>query len=314
MPDVTQHPIFEPDGTITVYKNVPLDKSYEHSVNYSTQAAFVTALSAYNHSTLTNQSYSRLTQNSVRVELAFSYLKDCNYMMISDANLYGGKVYFCFIDTVEYVNNVTCDIFFTIDVLQTYFHDFTMRENFVEREHCLLADDVVGKNIVPESLELGELICHWKSGKYYLRSQGVYTVILYTPNMVKETGGQFSSDREFVIYDNSIPIGVTTTSTLPSQQLVPLARNQFGGVVLALPIEMRVNNTTLLANDIVSVQTAINMIIATEGSIIDIFQINGEIYDDNFTSPVIPVSNSIRDFNCNEQNSFRKIERIRRSF
>ena len=284
MPDVTQHPIFEPDGTITVYKNVPLDKSYEHSVNYSTQAAFVTALSAYNHTTLFNQSYSRLTQNSVRVELSFSYLKDCNYMMITDANLYGGKVYFCFIDTVEYINNVTCDIFFTIDVLQTYYHDFTMRENFVEREHCLLSDDILGRNTVPEKLETGELISQSTShhtyplfNSYVQPNQSLWHIIIaYTPNWD-------GANTRYVVMNGGIPNTVQQTYP-PSEQRAPQIRNGFMSPVCYLHVEVTLS---MIESSIGGLQLIINKINEVNGQVVDIFMIPNEVYSDNFIDTVI---------------------------
>lgn len=268
MPDVTQHPIFEPDGAITVYKNVPLDKSYEHSVNYSTQAAFVTALSAYNHTTLSNQSYSRLTQNSVRVELNFSYLKDCNYMMITDANLYGGKVYFCFIDTVEYINNVTCDIFFTIDVLQTYYHDFTMRENFVEREHCLLSDDVIGKNLVPENIGTGEKIIHNTFWRTIGTSNNMYTVVMYLPNS--------HADEPYIIYVNGECRGVSDLTTEQyNYQKYPSKRNKLGAPIFCLPIP---------SGYPAAVEDAVRILTENSGTIVAIFQIPWEMYIDNWNT------------------------------
>lgn len=301
MPDVTGHAIVEPIGSIIFYEHIPLDKSYEHSVKYTSQAAFDGMLAGYTNSPISAQSYSRLTKGSVRVEKPLSYLQNCNYMRISDSGFLGGKVYYAFVDSVEYVNNVTVDVFFTIDVLMTYWNDFTVPANFIEREHCAIADDVVGKNVVPESFELGELICHYKSGKYYLRSQGVYTVIMYTPNMKEEGGELDPGSTEYVYYNGVLP---STTSTLPQEQVMPLVRNNFGGVICCLPRLMRTGNSVDMAIDIGAVQGAINLILKTGGSIINVVQINGEIYNDNFNSASV----TYRDFNINEQNSFKRLD------
>lgn len=303
MPNESGHNIIVPDGRITVYEHIPLDKSYEHSVKVQAGSSFDSMLSGFTNYTITAQSYSRLTSSQVRIEMPISTLQKCNYMRISDVSLLAGKVYYAFIDSVEYVNNATTDVFFTIDVLMTYWNDFTVPANFVEREHCAVSDDVVGKNVVPESFELGELICHYKSGKYYLRSQGVYTVIMYTPNM-NESGGDIDiNSSKYVYYDGGVGFP-TTTSSIPSAQLMPLVRNQFGGVVCCLPRQMHVENTTQLAIDIGAVQAAINLILKSGGSIISVVQVNGEIYNDNFGTTSI----TTRTFNVNEQGSFKKLD------
>lgn len=302
MPDVSGHRIVEPIGSIIFYQQIPLDKSYEHSVKYASQAAFDGMLAGYKNSPVSAQSYSRLTKGSVRVEKPLSYLQNCNYMRISDSGFLGGKVYYAFIDSVEYVNNETVDVFFTIDVLMTYWKDFTVPANFVEREHCALVDDVVGKNLVPESFELGELICHYKSGKYYLRNQGVYTVIMYTPNYDVDSGGDIDIDSGRYVYYNGA--FATTSPHIPDGQLAPLVRNQFGGVVCCLPRQMHIENSLQLATDMGAVQTAINLILKTGGSIISVVQVNGEIYNDNFGSTSI----TTRTFNVNEQGSFKKLD------
>ena len=302
MPDVSGHTIVEPIGNIIFYQHIPLDKSYEHSIKYTSQAAFDGMLSGYNNIAISAQSYSRLTKGSVRVEKPLSYLQNCNYMRISDSGFLGGKVYYAFIDGVEYVNNETVDVFFTIDVLMTYWKDFTVPANFVEREHCAISDDVVGKNIVPESFELGELICHYKSGKYYLRSQGVYTIIMYTPNYDADSGGDIDiNSGKYVYYNGAF---ADTTNHIPDAQLAPLVRNQFGGVVCCLPRQMHIEDTMQLAVDMVAVQTAINLILKSGGSIISVVQVNGEIYNDNFGTTSI----TTRTFNVNEQGSFKKLD------
>lgn len=75
-----------------------------------------------------------------------------DYMMFTND---GVKWYYAFIDRVVYVNEQRCDIYFTIDDLQTWYFDYTLRPVYVEREHA--ADDSIGANILDEPISTGEL-------------------------------------------------------------------------------------------------------------------------------------------------------------
>lgn len=75
-----------------------------------------------------------------------------DYMMFTND---GSKWYYAFIDRVVYVNEQRCDIYFTIDDLQTWYFDYALRPVYVEREHA--ADDSIGVNILDEPISTGEL-------------------------------------------------------------------------------------------------------------------------------------------------------------
>ena len=63
---------------------------------------------------------------------------------------------FFFIDDVEYSNDGTARINYTIDEYSTWHDYYTMLPCFVEREHVI--DDTIGLHTVPEGLETGEYI------------------------------------------------------------------------------------------------------------------------------------------------------------
>lgn len=56
----------------------------------------------------------------MRVEKKAEDLYDCNYLAFQNTS-FGSKWFYAFITSVEYVNNITSEITFEIDVLQTYF-------------------------------------------------------------------------------------------------------------------------------------------------------------------------------------------------
>lgn len=69
---------------------------------------------------------------------------------------YGSKWFYAFITGVEYLNDSACYITFVLDVIQTWWFDFTIRDSMVVREHS--STDGIGDNILPEPVKLGEYV------------------------------------------------------------------------------------------------------------------------------------------------------------
>lgn len=148
----------EPNSNITIYHNVPLDNTYNHTLYFSSLAE----QKAYFHTNqniikynLTAQSYQRVVKGSMRVAVKADNLYDCNYLSFQNAS-FGTKWFYAFITGVEYVNNETSEITFEIDVMQTYLFDVNLKNCFVEREHS--TTDNIGDNIQAEPVSLGEYI------------------------------------------------------------------------------------------------------------------------------------------------------------
>lgn len=165
----------EPSTIIKIYNNVPLDDTYEHTLYFDNIDAQVN----YFHNTpnivkftLSNQSYQRVNRGVMRVEIPSEELYDCNYIAFQNAK-FGRKWFYAFISSVEYVNNVTSEITFEIDVMQTYLFNVELRECFVEREHPYY--DNPGDNLIPENVDLGEYIAN--STEEVLTSHS-YTVVV----------------------------------------------------------------------------------------------------------------------------------------
>lgn len=145
----------EPNTNIRLLTNVPLDNSYDHTIYFETetdQISYFTALTKYN---LNYYTYQRVNNGVTRVGIKADSLYDCNYMMFQNTN-FGSKWFYAFITKVEYVNNVTSNVYFEIDVMQTWHFDYTMGQCFVEREHT--ATDLIGQHIEPESIDIGEYV------------------------------------------------------------------------------------------------------------------------------------------------------------
>lgn len=145
----------EPNTVIKILRNCPLDNTYDHTIFFTSESAQQTYFSGLAKYTLNNQSYQRVKRGYMRVSVQAENLYDCNYLMFQNTS-FGSKWFYAFIKSVEYVNNVTSEIEFEIDVMQTWFFDYTFKKSFVEREHA--TNDTIGTNTVPERVELGDYV------------------------------------------------------------------------------------------------------------------------------------------------------------
>lgn len=144
-----------PDTNIRLLSGVRLSGNYENSIYFASladQTAYFIGKTKYN---LTGYTFNRVTNGVSRVGIPVNNLYDCNYMMFQNS-AYGNKWFYAFITSVEFVNNITTEIQFTIDVVQTWLFDMQRRSCFIER--CHSATDNIGDNILPEPVETGEFV------------------------------------------------------------------------------------------------------------------------------------------------------------
>ncbi len=141
-----------PDTTIELYMNIPLDKGYAHTTHYDTPTDQYNDFQKYTKKTFSKQSYQRTGLGSMRLEVTYEEIMGYNYMIFY--NTKAGKKYYAFIDGYSYVSNKVVNVYYTIDVMQTYMFDYTFRKCFVKRKHT--ATDVQGTNTIPEGLEIGD--------------------------------------------------------------------------------------------------------------------------------------------------------------
>ncbi len=145
----------EPNTRIRFLENCPLDKTYEHTLYFSSknsQTDYFMSLTKYAHS---EQTYQRVKRGTIRIHRKADDLYNCNYVMFQNT-AYGNKWFYGFVTSVEFINNETSEVSFEIDVMQTWFFDYELKECYVVREH--IVTDTVGANLVPENLALGDYI------------------------------------------------------------------------------------------------------------------------------------------------------------
>lgn len=141
-----------PNTTIYLLKNIPLNKSYEHTVYYPDKDAQAQAFMTYKKYTLTDYSYQRSQLGTIRVSLKYEQLIDCNYLMFKNTN-FENKWFYAFITGIGYVSNDVTDVYYDLDVMQTWCYDYEFMPTFVDRQHS--KTDGLYENTQPEGLELG---------------------------------------------------------------------------------------------------------------------------------------------------------------
>lgn len=171
----------QPTTNIKLYNNVPIDNTYDHTLyfqNIQAQTNYFETRVAYSWDDYT---YQRARRGVLRVGASIGGLYACNYMSFRNAS-FGNKTFYAFITDVEYVNNDCSDVFFEIDVMQTWFFDYTLEQSYVEREHS--ATDKFGEHIEPEPVELGE----YKFTSYHSIMGNDQVVIIAIVDLSNESG------------------------------------------------------------------------------------------------------------------------------
>lgn len=93
--------------------------------------------------------------NTIRFPAVFDEIITYNYVMYRNTE-YSNKWFYAFITNMEYVNDNMTMITIKSDVWQCWQFSLNYKPCQVEREHT--NDDTVGKNTLPESLELGDMV------------------------------------------------------------------------------------------------------------------------------------------------------------
>ena len=138
---------FQPSGKILIGR-VPFDNSYRHTLTFSSVSEQTTFMMGRMDSSLEKDTYTYVRMNnSIRVMFNAERLYTYDYVMYQNLN-YGSKWFYAFIVGVNYVNENCTELVLELDVMQTWYFDYTLKQCFVEREH--VANDAIGAHLNPE--------------------------------------------------------------------------------------------------------------------------------------------------------------------
>lgn len=151
-----------PTGEIRLLYDVPLNANHENTLYFVSeiqqQNYFITKTKP--GMIFSDQYYQRVNDGTIRLAIRPELIYDCNYLMFQNFQNteFQSKWFYAFIDSVEYINNNTCEINYTIDVIQTWYFDYSFKQCFIERQH--VNSDKMFEHLVPEPINMGdEYIC-----------------------------------------------------------------------------------------------------------------------------------------------------------
>lgn len=177
----------EPNTTIYLLSNIPMDNSYRDSLYFTSATEQINYFTSKIALTFNNQSYQRKGRGYIRLQcdtankMATAY--GCNYLMFKNTS-FENKWFFGFITSVEYINNAVLEIQYEIDVLQTWYFDYTMDECYIVREH--VPDDSIGLHTLPEELDTGGYyVCN---AEKYLIDMTQTTALVFSTYQIVDQG------------------------------------------------------------------------------------------------------------------------------
>ena len=194
-----------PNTLIHVLQFVPLDNTYKNTIYFEDKAKQANYFAGKKKRTFSNYTYQRL-DSYIRVEEKADVLYTCNYLMFQNT-AYGNKWFYAFITKVEYVNDNASNIYFEIDVMQTWMFDKVMQKSFVVREHSVT--DEIGENIVTEPVNIGDIQCDGSADTKFFNSYSAVIATAYDPD--ETPGGVYGGLFSGVKY---IPALLDSTSQI----------------------------------------------------------------------------------------------------
>lgn len=125
---------FMPETEVYLLSGIPFNISYNNVRDFDTideQTAYFLGKQKYKFDKLT---YQRVTQQTIKLDINYNDLLDCNYIMFQNQSN-KGKWYYAFITDYEFVSQNCTIITYQLDVFQTYLFDFIFQSTYIEREH-----------------------------------------------------------------------------------------------------------------------------------------------------------------------------------
>lgn len=271
-----------PSTTVTLCKGVPLSKGSEDTFLFSSASAQASKISSYGFATFSNLTYQRNTRNVVRVGMSMgtsganSALR-ANYLIFNNTAFEGKNIY-AFVDAIDYVNNNTIDITFTIDAMQTFMFDYELRQCYVEREHS--ATDNFGDNLVPEEFGSFENTIHHKDD--YYRFTGPLNhkydcVIYYIANkgVYKDT----NPDHPHTWYDD--PSEYSVAGRYANNVYIAATASIMPATTAANGIDVEIERIISLGGTIINIQMIPHEIIAATDGGTGIVKTGGQFLQNN---------------------------------
>lgn len=222
---------------ITIYKGVPFDPTYKHVVDWTSKDVLDAYLNEYEHITMEDSSYQNIMR-TIRWDsklCSFNELLDYTYVRIENTDTINDKknVFYAFISSVMYVNDGVSQIFFHLDIWNTYkyvvgFNKAEIKRGFVKELKDDYSDWTDKFNEIRHNDEPvgGDGANRLQSSNYVRFNQSAddehnwttdnavrFIVFTLQPKDIKEEGGSFVGDYSQYHY-HFVPYSIDTWETL----------------------------------------------------------------------------------------------------
>lgn len=167
-----------PDGIIQIFGDVSLAPGQEDTLYFASTSAKDSYFDGLTKlATFSAQSYTRRERGYVRVERNIGLLYDACYMRYKNSS-FENKWFYAFITRVNYINNITTEIEFEIDIMMTWMGTFSLAQCFIERQHTV--SDDIGDNIADENIPCGDYKYEFVTSSGYIGSNGFWYCLAST--------------------------------------------------------------------------------------------------------------------------------------
>ena len=138
----------QPNSRIEFFDDIGISQDYNDTLYFPSVSAKDTYFDNITRLAHVDRCYyARENRGFVRVELPMSTMIHAQYMRFKNTS-YENKWWYAFVDNVNYINDNTTEVQFTLDPMLTWMGEFHPRACFVERQHSTV--DYIGCNIIPE--------------------------------------------------------------------------------------------------------------------------------------------------------------------
>lgn len=160
--------LITPDSEVTLYEDIPITAGYQ--LVFSSRLKQKAYFASKKKVSRADCTYIKKT-GRLRIEYKTNVVQRCNYISFKNSS-FENVTFYARITDYEYVNNVTTDIYYSIDWWQTYMFDAGFKSCTIAREHLTKADHAKAvenpwRRDIPELLTDEGLACGKTSEKIY---------------------------------------------------------------------------------------------------------------------------------------------------
>lgn len=184
---------YEPQVTECWIGQVPWDAEYTNIIDFSTQDAQEEKITSIMKIHKTDCTYIQKDSAIILKGNADEY-KYMNYCCYFNANKNFRKMFYNFIDRIEYVAKNTTKLYLKTDVWQTWQFDTVFRQSWIERSHIPKSSDSIGGNLEPEPLSPIPIITRESESSVGTNGQWEPQWVLHTASKYNSTTGKYEYD------------------------------------------------------------------------------------------------------------------------